>query len=34
VAQCRVRTDNIAARRLARTLGFVEAGEQSTVTLA
>jgi ribosomal protein S18 acetylase RimI-like enzyme len=34
VAQCRVRTDNTAARRLARTLGFVEVGEQSRVTLA
>jgi hypothetical protein len=33
VGQCRARSDNVAARRVARKLGFVEAGEQSTVTL-
>jgi hypothetical protein len=34
VGQWRARSDNTASRRLARKLGFVEAGEQSTVTLA
>ena len=34
VAQWRARSDNAASRRLARTLGFAEVGEQSTVTLA
>ncbi|SDT27631.1 hypothetical protein SAMN04488543_3533 [Friedmanniella luteola] len=33
VPQWRARTDNAASRRLARRLGFAEAGEQSTVTL-
>lgn len=33
VAQWRARTENAASRRLARRLGFVEAGEQSTVAL-
>jgi len=33
VGQWRARTDNAVSRRLARKLGFVESGEQSTVTL-
>jgi hypothetical protein len=34
VPQWRTRVDNVAARRMARRLGFVEVGAQTTVTLA
>jgi predicted GNAT family acetyltransferase len=33
VPQWRTRVDNVASRRMARRLGFVEVGAQTTVTL-